>query len=231
MRIIYFSYGIMKTASSFVHQLQQEIIRSSTYDLVELPENIMDHPRNPHYLEKITDEKIQQILEWLPEDSAVVIKTHSAPSPLLLKLLSEGRVFASATYRDPRDIALSFIDHGVRAKKLGLPEFTEFLKPLDTVDSIKYQIEQRFSLWKDNKNCLLLKYDLIKNNPKLVIEKIMEQVSISNFDSNIISKKFEDKTNVTLYNVGKSNRFLEGMTKDEIDAFNETFKDFIEFCS
>jgi hypothetical protein len=231
MSIIYFSYGLTKSASSFVYQLQQEIINASTYNLVKLPQAIFGALGNPNYLERVTDENIKQILEWLPENSAVVIKTHSAPSPLLLKLLRDGKAFASVTYRDPRDIALSLVDHGARSRETGIPDFADFYKPLDSIDMIKMQVETRLSLWKENENCLFLNYKLIKNSPKVVIEKILQQISISNVDSNRITDKFEDKANVTLYNIGKSNRFLEDMTINEIDVFNETFEDFIEFCN
>ncbi len=230
MSFIYFSYGMTKSASSFVYQLQEEIIRSSSYTFVKIPASICGRSGNENYLENITDETIKLILEWLPENCVTVIKTHNAPSLLALELISEGKAFASITYRDPRDIAISLLDHGKRSREKGISDFAEFYHPLDTIDMIKNQIETRFSLWEENKKSLLLNFDLIKNNPKLVVEKIIKQIEVSNVEANKICEKFDNKSNVIHYNVGKNKRFLDLMTAAEIKTFDSIFKGFLDFC-
>lgn len=231
MSFIYFSYGMTKSASSFVYQLQEEIIRSSSYTFVEIPFSISGIRGKENYLENITDEIIQLIVEWLPENCVTVIKTHGAPSPLALELISEGKAFASATYRDPRDIAVSLLDHGKKSREKGIQDFASFYHPLDTIDMITNQLEKRFSLWAANNNCLLLNFDSIKNSPNVVVENIIKQMGVSNVDAKKVCDKFDNKKNVIHYNVGKNKRFLDLMTEDEINAFDNVFKDFISFCN
>jgi hypothetical protein len=230
MSYIYFSYGMTKSASSFVYQLQEQIVSLSHYNLVQIPPKIRENNARENYLEPITDEKIIQILDWIPENSITVIKTHGAPSKLALKLIGDGKAFASATFRDPRDIAISLTEHGQRSRDKGISDFAEFMNPTDPISEIKIQIEKRFKPWINNPACLPLNYKLIKESPLRVAESLLNQMQMNDIDAKEVLAPFEDKANIIHFNKGEGGRYNSLMTEEEINIFRTEFEDFIEYC-
>jgi len=152
MSFIYFSYGMTKSASSFVYQLEEQIFKLSEYNLVKIPFGIRGNKAPENYVEPITDEKIREILDWLPANAVTVIKTHGAPSTLACELVNQGKAFASATYRDPRDIAVSLADHGSRSREKGIADFANFIHPFDALQEIKNQLK-RLNPWLNLTGC------------------------------------------------------------------------------
>ncbi|HCG6790966.1 TPA: hypothetical protein NJ263_004532 [Vibrio parahaemolyticus] len=229
--MIYFSYGMTKSASSFVYQLQERIIELSDYDLVKLPENIRGNKAKENYIEVITNENVEKILAWLPENAATIIKTHSGPSDLAVELVRSKQALASATYRDPREIAVSLLDHGKRSRDKGIKDFANFYSPLDTVNGINTQIHQRFGPWKNAENCLTINYSLTKSSPKELVELLIKQMGVNNVNVEDVLAPFEDKSKIIHYNVGESNRYLNRFNNEELESFNTKFESFIKYCN
>lgn len=229
--MIYFSYGMTKSASSFVYQLQEQIIKNSNYNLVKVPTEIRNNNARENYLEPITDEKVQQILEWLPENSVTVIKTHGSPSPLAIKLVQEGKAWASATYRDPREIAISLLDHGKRSRDKGIPDFANFQKPLDTLKELEIQIANRFTPWKNTPNCLAINYNLTKSKPESLVKILLEQMNLKNINTEDILLPFEDKSKIIHFNIGENDRYKKIMDTEDLNIFNKHFESFINYCN
>ncbi|WP_447041182.1 hypothetical protein [Vibrio parahaemolyticus] len=228
--MIYFSYGMTKSASSFVYQLQERIIELSDYDLVKLPEDIRGNKARENYIEVITNENVEKILAWLPENAATIIKTHSGPSDLAVELVRNKQALASATYRDPREIAVSLLDHGKRSRDKGIRDFANFHAPLDTLGEIKTQINKRFSPWKNAENCLTINYSLTKSSPEELVKFLIKQMGVNHVNVDDVLAPFEDKSKIIHYNVGESNRYLNRFDQSDLESFNSEFSDFIKFC-
>lgn len=230
MGFIYFSYGMTKSASSFVYQLEEEIFKHSKYEVVKLPFEIRGNKAIENYMEPITDERIEKILNWLPSNAVTVIKTHGAPSQLACDLVNEGHAYASATYRDPRDIAISLLDHGQRSRETNIPDFANFLAPLDTLPELQHQVK-RLNNWLDLSGCSAFSYNKIRSQPRDVVLEILQQTNLSNINVTEVLKPFEDKSNIIHYNVGAPGRFVSSMSDFERESFETAFSDFIYFCN
>lgn len=228
MGFIYFGYGMTKSASSFVYQLEEQILKLSNYDLVKIPHEIRGNKAAENYLEPITDEKLREVLEWLPENAVTVIKTHGAPSQLACDLVEQGKAFASATYRDPRDIAVSLVDHGQRSREKGIADFANFHKPADALPELKHQLN-RLNPWLNLSACQPLSYDLIRTNPQKVVQIILDQLGLKDLDVDDVLEPFTQKSSIIHYNVGASGRYLDVMSEQEVEDFDKSFKDLIEF--
>lgn len=219
-----------KSASSFVYQLQERIIELSDYDLVKLPEDIRGNKARENYIASVNKEKVEKILEWLPENAATVIKTHGAPSDLAIQLVRNKQALASATYRDPREIAVSLLDHGKRSRDKGIKDFANFYSPIDTLNEIKIQIDNRFKPWRNTENCLAINYNLTKSSPETLVEMLLQQMEIKNVDVKDVLAPFEDKSKIIHYNVGENNRYLNRFEESELKSFNSAFESFIKYC-
>lgn len=229
MSFIYFSYGMTKSASSFVYQLEEQIIKLSKYNLARVPREIRGNKAPENYVEPITDQKVQEILDWLPENTVTVIKTHGAPSQLACDLVNQGKAFASATYRDPRDIAISLVDHGRRSREKGIADFANFVQPIDALPEIKNQLK-RLDPWLKLSGCTAFSYDAIRNTPDKVVKTILDQIGLHDVSVADVMAPFEDKNKIIHYNVGSAGRYSEAMTQDEVEKFDLEFKDFLDFC-
>jgi len=88
----------------------------------------------------------------------VAIKTHTRPDPEVVQMLENNEAFAHATFRDPREIALSMLDHGRRSRAEGGKSFTEYKTVQDTVEDIKHQTNSLLA-WLSLPNVRPLYYD------------------------------------------------------------------------
>lgn len=229
MGFIYFGYGMTKSASSFIYQLEERVFKLSNYDLVKIPHEIRGNKAAENYLGPITDDKIREVLDWLPKNAVTVIKTHGAPSQLACDLVEQGQAFASATYRDPRDIAVSMVDHGQRARAKGIADFANFHKPSDALSDIKHQLN-RLNPWLNLSACQPLSYDLIRTSPEKVVQLILDQVGLKGVDISSVLEPFFQKNNIIHYNVGVSGRYHNFMSQEEVEKFNKELEAFIKFC-
>lgn len=229
MGFIYFSYGMTKSASSFVYQLEEQIFKLSNYDLMKVPSKIRGNRAPENYVEPITDEKIQEILNWLPENAVTVIKTHGAPSKLACELVNQGKAFASATFRDPRDIAVSLSDHGARSREKGIADFASFVRPIDALPEIKNQLN-RLNPWLKLSGCQSFSYDLIRSKPEAVVSAVFEQVGLKDVSVEDVLLPFQDRTKIIHYNVGNAGRYKDNMTEEEVLKFASEFDWLLSMC-
>lgn len=229
MRFIYFSYGMTKSASSFVYQIEEQIINLSSFDLLKVPPEIRGNNAEENYVEPITDTKVQEVLDWLPENAVTVIKTHGAPCKLACDLVNQGQAYASATYRDPRDIAVSLVDHGAHSREKGNADFSNFIRPIDALAEMKNQLN-RLNPWLNLSRYRPFSYDLIKNNPEAVVGAILQQIGLHGIETADVLSPFQDRTKIIHYNVGKTGRYLEHFTEDESQQFENEFGELLALC-
>jgi len=229
MGVIYFSYGMTKSASTFVYQLECKIFELSSYNLVKAPSEIRGNKAAENYMEPITDKKVQELAAWLPDGAATVIKTHGPPSPLAIDLINSGAAFASATYRDPRDIAISLVDHGKKSREKGISDFSDFEKPMDALDELKRQLN-RLNPWLELSGCLSLSYETIRQDSEIVADKVINQLGLSGVNTADVLDPFQDKKEITHFNVGASERYKKHMSQEELEVFNSELGEFIEFA-
>ncbi len=143
--MIYISYGITKSASTFLYQLTEEVFAVAGRTPRKLGPPYRPKGALDNYFDVVDEKLIQELTEVVGGDD-LVIKTHGPPRGDIASLISSGAVLANASIRDPREIALSMLDHGKRAKRWKLAPFVEFQSLEDTLPSIDNQIGY-FNAW------------------------------------------------------------------------------------
>lgn len=219
--MIYISYGITKSASTFVYELTQGIFRAAGRTPVALSADLKgSSPEN--YIDPITGSALEAIRREVVSADAI-IKTHGAPDSRVLEELETKNLLASAVIRDPREIALAMVDHGKRSRESGVPAFIEIEKPLDAISSIKMQLE-RFFKWTASNKVLVFTYDEVCFETELVIDRIARQID-TRVDPTPILKMFSNKSAIGQFNKGIEARYKE-MDKVTDGIFLEEFNDF-----
>lgn len=116
-------YGMAGSASSWAFRLCQKIAAAAGSDQAELLRRSgagpvpwsgirgapLDRPHPNGW-------DIPAVLNRIPEDRILVMKTHSSPPDHLAPLMLAGRVRVVATIRDPYDVAASMADKGTQAR-------------------------------------------------------------------------------------------------------------------
>lgn len=220
--MIYLSFGMLKSASTLTYQVTEEILRHAGR-----PACILGQPLRPalsvtNYFDNIDLPLIRRI-EKAAQGGDVVIKTHQLPAPEVLALVERGDILASASLRDPREIALSMVDHGERSRRWSIREFSECASVFDCCPSIDDQVEV-LRVWCAIPRVERVAYNDICFDMPSVIARLARQMGVS-VDVGAVAAAFRDKKLVGQFNKGARDRFHE-MTAAESDYFVERYARF-----
>ncbi|MEM9269631.1 MAG: hypothetical protein AAGA78_11925 [Pseudomonadota bacterium] len=136
-----FSYGVTKSGSTYAFQICAEALKRAGFAQPRLPAEILGAARTINAVEHLTERDLTQI-ETLASawSTRLVLKTHTPPDGPVRDWIRSGRAEAHAIYRDPRDVALSMLDHGRKARAAGRPAFAEFRCFDDTLKGLDNQM-------------------------------------------------------------------------------------------
>jgi hypothetical protein len=150
----------------------------------------------------------------------IVIKTHTRPDPCVIDLFTENRAMAHATYRDPRDMALSMIDHGNRNRAQGKMAFTEITDLNAARTNINSQIDT-LTQWLVRPNCLPLFFDDLAFDTDATARQILANLQLE-IEPNRVAK-FVKKRRFTQKNKGVRRRFKNEMSLFERQSFRRQY--------
>ena len=214
--MIVISYGMPKSASSFVYLLTNEIVNtiSPRYLLKQrLPKHLQKH-----YIGDVSN-NLDTLIEHIPSDQFYAIKTHQHIDDHIKYLLNENRVIGTITYRDPYDVLVSMLDVGKKERLKIKEEQRKEFAVFETIEDALAQIPNYIygcSSWlaeADNfPNILKFSYEIIKNSPVDLVEKIASTLEIKVDSQAIVDKYLHDKSLIWEYNQGESGRGYREIT-------------------
>src|SRR4029077_18506857 len=113
---------IMKSGSTLAFELVKGMLESVGQAQTRLPDGPVDAGRRNNYIDSLDAPRIDALLASIGSRS-IAVKTHCGFRDQLFPLLEErqacGELQIVASYRDPRDICLSLLDAGSRARSRG----------------------------------------------------------------------------------------------------------------
>jgi hypothetical protein len=210
--MIYISYGFTKSASTFLYQLIEEVYRAAGRKPARL-----DPPfRRPLSLDNyvnVIDAKVLQEVVAQANGRDVVLKTHGGAHPDIVPLVESGDVLASASVRDPREMALSMIDHGRRSRQWGYEEFSAFHTPRDTLASLDEQMEW-FRSWTSLPRVPVFAYNDICFDTPSVVERLAAQIGVAVRTEDVLLP-FRSNRGIGQYSKGAALRYQEMSAEDQ----------------
>jgi hypothetical protein len=211
--MIYISYGVTKSASTFLYQLTEEILRVAGRPRGRLRPPLRPLTSMDNYLDVIDGAMLDSIASAMP-DRDIVLKTHGLLDPTVAARIEAGTVLASAAIRDPREIALSMVDHGRRSRRWRYREFSEFVANADTFASLDEQF-RRFGDWA--RVAPVFTYNEICYDTPRVVATVAAQIGVS-VDPAAVLAPFATKGGVGQFNKGAALRYRE-MSETDQQAF------------
>lgn len=217
--MIYICYGPTKSASTFLYQLVERIFEAANRQPLLLGPPFKPRLRVTNYFDDITPQLLHEISAAAGHRD-VVLKTHQRAHPEVAELIEKGSIMACASIRDPREIALSMLDHGRRARKEGFAEFSEFHELRDTLESLDFQIDS-FRSWAKIGGVKVFTFNEICFETSAVAEAIAQQVGVA-VDVATVLKRFRNRGEIGEFNLGAALRYTE-MTPEEQSLFLERY--------
>jgi hypothetical protein len=135
------------------------------------------------------------------------------------------------SYRDPRDVVLSAIDHGNRTRS-NQEKASGFKNITDMESAVKYVIKalKKHDAWKDFNRALFIRYeDFMIDNGK-VLSDLNQYLGLGVNEEKmdeILEKYDSEKTTYHNYNKGTVNRYLNEMSEKDLKRCNEAFRDYL----
>lgn len=225
---IYFSYGITKSGSTLAFQMASLCLEKAGFPQPKLPPPAIEEVRRINFVDNLDETTTKHLIksaEYLGH--TIVIKTHSPPNDYIRDLSANGIIKSHACIRDPRDIALSMLDHSKKSRSMGKLTFTE-IKNLDDAKSAIQNQFSSFEQWASLPNSICLSYDEIAFDSEETANRIATHMGVSDNYDDLAQ---EAKERFTQYNKGLQNRHRAEMSPDESADFVKSFPKMLDFLN
>ncbi|MEM6547226.1 MAG: hypothetical protein AAF713_05725 [Pseudomonadota bacterium] len=225
--MIVFSFGITKSGSTLAFELAKGVATSAGYEQTLLPEELMYRDGRINFVQRQWPETLDQQVA-LTRDKLIIVKTHANQPYKWRKRFAEwaeqGLVGAHANSRDPRDICLSMLDAGVKARRNGRKAFADVVTLDDVIPRIQKQFKT-FEQWRGLPNCLVLRHKENAENPDTAIARIARHLGVTCNAEAVKRHAFEDA--FTQKNKAVPDRWRSELSEADLARLNEAFADYL----
>lgn len=218
---IIFSYGMTKCGSTLAFELARTGLELAGYPQPALGMDGLNGDARINFASHLSDAQLDAI--WCRVQTIghpIVIKTHTRPDPCVIDMFKAGNAVAHATYRDPRDMALSMMDHGNRNRAQGKSAFTEITDLNAARININSQIDT-LTQWLVRPNCLPLFFDDLAFDTETTTRKILANLQLELNPGRVAS--FVKNRRFTQKNKGVRRRFRDEMSLYERHQFRTEY--------
>ena len=223
-------YGIAKSGSTLAFELVKGVLESAGHSQKKLKGAPGIKPRGRgNHMESVEKADLAALIDAVGPDRIVAAKTHKTFDDALFAWMEEQqrlrRLQVVASYRDPRDICLSLIDHGARSRDSGRRGFSR-IKDLDDAEHVVSRAIGKFAKWGALEGTLRLYFETAAFDPDAAIAAIEGVLGVKGDAESAKKHAFEDA--FTQRNKAKRSRYLDEMDEAEQARMLKTFGSFIE---
>ena len=220
-------YGLTKSGSTLAFELVRGILNEAGHRQDRLPDGVVNAGHRINYVQPLNRKKLDELLSEIGS-RWIAVKTHAGLSDPLFayieKLQHQKRLQLTVSYRDPRDICLSMVDAGRKARASGYKEFSEITDIEIASERLSEQLEKLFK-WAAVPGTLLLDYNMVAFDPDDAIERMEHCLGIRT-DHEIV-KKYVFEEAFTQKNKAERNRYLRELSREQVLALSDKFRPFI----
>lgn len=221
---VVFSYGMTKSGSTLAFELARSALELSGFPQPLLPEEATGTTRKINFAGHLDDGNVAALSETLRSiGHPVVIKTHTRPDPCVIGMIDRGEAIIQACYRDPREMALSMIDHGNRSRAAGKPAFANIETLDDAMRDISSQIDS-LTQWLYRPNCLPLYYEDLAFRGLGATRRILAQLQLEIPAGRVLNHVLRNR--FIQLNLGIKKRFEGQMSEADQRMFRQAYHSF-----
>ncbi len=219
--LIYFSYSITKAGSTMAFHLARSALELAGYPQPRFDLGAIAKAKKINFVQSISQDQADEMMRLVDDlGYPIALKSHNRPSPSVVKMVQSGHALAHAVYRDPRDIALSMMDHGAKSRAKGSIAFAEIETLEDAITGIRNQCDS-LTAWLRLPGTLPLCYDDVAFDTIKAAQRILDQLQIIGDAEQIAHVVLNNR--FTQFNKGKRQRYLTDMHKSDAEAIGVEF--------
>jgi hypothetical protein len=215
--MIVLSFGMLKSGSTLAFELCKSILSHRHFEQRRLPDGVVAGGHTINFLEQVTVAALLRVLEEVAPSEIIALKTHSAIHPAEMQLvetaISEGRMRVHVNLRDPREMALSLVDAGARAREKRRQAFSEIVKLEDAVKVVERQLAVCRS-WGCIRGATYLHYNDVAFDTPAAVRRMCEDLGLEMFDDDelqpVIDRVFNEV--FTQRNKAVKDRYKDDLT-------------------
>jgi hypothetical protein len=227
--LIYISYGMRKSGSTLAFELTRAILEQNGYWQKRLSRNAVPSDAAINFVHRLSAARLERIeSEARSLGYPIVLKTHVAPTRDVEAWVRSGRIQGHCVYRDPREMALSTMDHGRRARANGEQAFAGIETLDDAIRDIRRQVPW-FRAWARLPGFTPLSYDQVAFDTQATVRLLCEQIGLAADPAEV--ERIAKTTRFTQYNKGVPGRAKELAPEDGariLEEFRGFYEEFIE---
>ncbi len=176
--LLYFSYGMTKTGSTLAFQLVRSALDLCGFPQDRVPLDVVNPVLRRNFVNHITPQQMDALKdEARKRGYPIALKTHMRPDDCVVEAIQNGEAIAHACYRDPRDMALSMLDHAQKSRETGGDEFAELHSLEQAFVNIRSQHDS-LTAWLRLPGVLPLYFEDIAFNTAETARRILKQLNL-----------------------------------------------------
>ncbi len=223
--LLYFSYGMTKTGSTLAFQILRSALDLCGFPQDQLSSSAIKQSSTINFVNHISEAQMDEIkAEVAARGYPVVLKTHTRPDPAVKRMIKSGEAKAFIAYRDPRDIALSMLDHGRRARAEGKQAFSEFSDLNDVLENLRHQFNS-MTEWLRLPDVFPLYFEDLAFDTERMARQILARLNLK-LDPEILAGIVLE-SRFTQKNKGVSLRYISEMSKADAAEIGREYEPFI----
>ena len=237
--MIVISVGMQKSGSAFIYNLINDLLAASGHcdareikKIEQLDEVLLHHNNN---INSYTVCKMLRLYRVSLRRGIFVVKSHKAPNLVLRLFDLLGYVKIIYSYRDPRDVVLSVMDHGKKIQSEGkthsFARYTEF-------DSATMFVKRQCRIWKQYSkmnNIKMVRYEDVSSKPEVFLSEAEDYLGIRKVSDMVkdriawkYAKNNPDKVTTGLhFNKANVRRFEKEMSQAEKTKCEEQLRQYL----
>ena len=185
--LLYFSYGMTKTGSTLAFQLVRSAPDLCGFPQDRVPLDVVNPVLRRNFVNHITQRQLAELKDEAKKRGyPIALKTHMRPDPCVVEAIQSGEAIAHACYRDPRDMALSMLDHAQKSRETGGDEFAELTNLEQAFSNIRSQHDS-LTAWLRLPNVMPLYFEDIAFNTVETARRILKQLGLK-FDPEVLAE-------------------------------------------
>lgn len=221
--------GMAKSGSTLSFELVRGVLMGAGHSQAKVRcAGIKPRARGNH-LSGLSRDSLLEVIESIGRGRIVAAKTHKCFSDDMFawmeQLQAERKIQVVVSYRDPRDVCLSLIDHGAKAREDGRPGFAKIHDLSGAADAFARAIP-KFRKWGSLRGSLRLHFETMAFSPDEAIGAIERVLGVSCDHEAVKAHAFEGA--FTQRNKAKKNRFEDELDDVQKQELGDRFGEFIE---
>jgi sulfotransferase family protein len=224
--MILISYGVMKSGSTLAYEMARAVLELAGHPQDALPDDVVSPGQDINLVMGWSDDGLERLID-ASGDRRIAVKTHGALWGVDLDLVrakvASGDLKIHVVYRDPREMLISMLDHGVRARTGADVAFRDTWTLDDAIRRLGVQTYW-FTHWASLPS-LKLRYQDFAFDPTYGPKAIADDLGVSDDPARvweIVNTRFTQK------NEARPERYKTDLWPDELERIEAAFPLFLE---